>query len=140
VSTFHSLGLQILRHEARRIGYKPRFSVLDAPMPSRSFPTSLRRPTRTACARRRRGVELEECAAHSAAAVKAATDEAERQYAVAYQAYQDTLRAYQAMDFDDLIRLPVQLFQEHPEALSTCRAAALPAGDEYQDTNGAQYA
>ena len=34
-----------------------------------------------------------------------------------YARYQETLRAYQAMDFDDLIRLPVDLFQQHPEAL-----------------------
>jgi hypothetical protein len=70
----------------------------------------------------------------------AAKDEAERAVAQAYQAYQDTLRAYQAMDFDDLIRLPVELFRSHPEALETWQGRLrYLLVDEYQDTNGAQY-
>jgi ATP-dependent DNA helicase Rep len=51
VSTFHSLGMQILRQEATHLGYKPQFSILDALMPARSSPTSSKARTRTKCAR-----------------------------------------------------------------------------------------
>ena len=142
VSTFHALGLQILRQETRRIGYKPRFSVLDA-ADAQQILSDLLKTTDKSSLRQAASVvsNWKNALLPPAAALKAATDEAERQYALAYQAYQDTLRAYQAMDFDDLIRLPVQLFQEHPEALATWQGRLrYLLVDEYQDTNGAQYA
>jgi ATP-dependent DNA helicase Rep len=50
------------------------------------------------------------------------------------------LKAYQAVDFDDLIRLPVELFQNHPEALEKWqRKLQYLLIDEYQDTNACQY-
>jgi ATP-dependent DNA helicase Rep len=141
VSTFHSLGLHILRAEARRLGYKPRFSVLDATDAQQILSEILKNPDKGSL-RRAGGVisNWKNALLGPDAALETAADEAERQMAVAYQAYQDTLRAYQAMDFDDLIRLPVKLFQEHPEALETWQGRLrYLLVDEYQDTNGAQY-
>ncbi|MDO9225530.1 MAG: UvrD-helicase domain-containing protein [Pseudomonadota bacterium] len=142
VSTFHSLGLQILRHEARRISYKPRFSVLDAADAQQILADILKTTDKNGLRQAAAVVSnWKNALLTPGGALQAAADEAERQYAVAYQAYQDTLRAYQAMDFDDLIRLPVQLFQEHPEALATWQGRLrYLLVDEYQDTNGAQYA
>jgi hypothetical protein len=69
-----------------------------------------------------------------------ATHEGELAAAKVYRVYQDTLFAYQAMDFDDLIRLPVELFEKHAAVLekwqNKLRYLLL---DEYQDTNTCQY-
>jgi len=141
VSTFHSLGLQILRHEAKRIGYKPRFSVLDAADAQQILSDILKNTDKA-------GLRLAASTVSNwknallapPAALLAAQNPAELQLAQAYQVYQDTLRAYQAMDFDDLIRLPVALFRDHPEALATWQGRLrYLLVDEYQDTNGAQY-
>ncbi|MCP5278697.1 MAG: UvrD-helicase domain-containing protein [Thiobacillus sp.] len=141
VSTFHSLGLHILRAEARRLGYKPRFSVLDAADANGILSDILKNPDKGSLRQAASVISNWKNALLSPAeALKAAEDEAQRQVAVAYQAYQDTLRAYQAMDFDDLIRLPVELFRLHPDALQTWQGRLrYLLVDEYQDTNGAQY-
>ena len=141
VSTFHSLGLHILRAEARRLGYKPRFSVLDAGDTQQILSDILKNPDKASL--RQAGALIsnwKNALLTPDMAREAAGNEGERQTAQAYRAYQDTLRAYQAMDFDDLIRLPVTLFREHPEALDTWQGRLrYLLIDEYQDTNGAQY-
>ena len=141
VSTFHSLGLHILRAEARRLGYKPRFSVLDAADANGILSDILKNPDKGSLRQAASVISNWKNALLSPTeALKAAEDEAQRQVALAYQAYQDTLRAYQAMDFDDLIRLPVELFRQHAEALETWQGRLrYLLVDEYQDTNGAQY-
>ena len=75
------------------------------------------------------------------AALSAAGDELQLAAARAYGEYQRALRAYQAVDFDDLIGLPVQLFDQHPEALERWQnRLRYLLVDEYQDTNRCQYA
>ena len=141
VSTFHSLGLHILRAEARRLGYKPRFSILDAADANSILSDILGNTDKN-------GLRLaasiisnwKNALLGPQAALAAVEDESQRQIAMAYQAYQDALRAYQAVDFDDLIRLPVELFRQHPDALQTWQGRLrYLLVDEYQDTNGAQY-
>ena len=141
VSTFHSLGLSILRAEARRLGYKPRFSVLDAADANGILSDILKNSDKGSLRQAASIISNWKNALLSPnQALQAGEDEAQRQVAVAYQAYQDTLRAYQAMDFDDLIRLPVELFRQHPDALETWQGRLrYLLVDEYQDTNGAQY-
>ena len=57
-----------------------------------------------------------------------------------YKEYERTLRASQAVDFDDLISLPVRLFDEHPEVSERWQnKLRYLLVDEYQDTNRAQY-
>jgi ATP-dependent DNA helicase Rep len=57
-----------------------------------------------------------------------------------YLRYDDTLRAYQAVDFDDLIALPIALLEAQPEVAARWRQrCAQLLVDEYQDTNPAQY-
>ncbi|MEQ1667414.1 MAG: 3'-5' exonuclease, partial [Sulfuriferula sp.] len=61
-------------------------------------------------------------------------------YAKIYQRYQDTLKAYQALDFDDLIRLPAELFASDGDMLEKWRKKLrYLLIDEYQDTNACQY-
>ncbi len=141
VSTFHSLGLLMLRHDARRLGYKPKFSVLDA-ADAQKILSDIIKPTDKATLRRAAATlsNWKNALLGPEAAMDEAADEEQRQLAIAYRAYQDTLKAYQAMDFDDLIRLPVVLFRQDEEARTHWQGRLrYLLVDEYQDTNGAQY-
>ncbi len=141
VTTFHSLGLHILRQEARHLGYKPRFSVLDS-SDSAGILNDILKTTDKKEIRRAQSVisNWKNAQLPPSLAAQQAENEVERQLSVIYQAYQDTLQAYQAMDFDDLIRLPVELFEKHPEVLEKWRdKLRYLLIDEYQDTNTCQY-
>jgi ATP-dependent DNA helicase Rep len=141
VCTFHALGLDILRHEARLLGYKPSFSILDA-TDAQAIIADIIQNTDKATLRRVAAVlsNWKNALIEPAEALRLATDEEQLQAARAYLTYQDTLKAYQAMDFDDLIRLPVKLFREQAETLARWQARLrYLLVDEYQDTNGAQY-
>jgi ATP-dependent DNA helicase Rep len=141
VSTFHSLGVQMLRRDARRIGLKARFSILDADdalaIIQQALATTDRKLLRAAQSRislwKNALVDPDEAAATAVSAV-------ERQTARAYRDYAATLAAYQAVDFDDLIRLPVALLRDEPEVLQAWRERLrYLLVDEYQDTNACQY-
>ncbi len=141
VSTFHSLGMNILRAEAKLLGYKPQFSIFDS---SDTFKIT-GELTNSGDKQEIRDIQTQisnwKSAFISPDEAVVAADSAEKEaYARIYQRYQETLRAYQAVDFDDLIHLPVVLFKEHPEALlrwqQRLRYLLI---DEYQDTNDCQY-
>ena len=120
VSTFHALGLAILRAEGRRLGYKPRFSVLDAADAQALLADILKAPDKPSLRRAAAVIsKWKNALVPPQQALDLAGDEAELQAARAYRLYEDTLRAYQAMDFDDLIRLPVELFRQDEEARTT---------------------
>jgi len=142
VSTFHSLGLAILRKEATHIGYKPRFSILDAADAQAIIADILKAPDKDGLRKAASAISnWKNALLDPNAAVAAAANDTEKQWAEVYRDYQATLRAYQAMDFDDLILLPVTLFQQHAEVLARWQARLrYLLVDEYQDTNGAQYA
>ncbi len=142
ISTFHSLGLSILRQEARHLGYKPQFSVLDAADAQSILSDIVKSPDKSSLRRAASVISnWKNALLDPDQAMKLAGDEAEVQLAHAYLSYQTTLKAYQAMDFDDLIRLPVALFQTEVEALTRWQGRLrYLLVDEYQDTNGAQYA
>jgi ATP-dependent DNA helicase Rep len=141
VSTFHSLGMNILRAEARLLGYKPQFSILD----SGDTWKILGELTNSGDKQEIRDLQTQISNWKSAfvspqqAEEQAGNDLAKVQARV-YARYQETLRAYQAVDFDDLIHLPVVLFREHPEALERWQHRLhYLLIDEYQDTNDCQY-
>ncbi|MEI7455443.1 MAG: UvrD-helicase domain-containing protein [Nitrosomonadales bacterium] len=141
VSTFHSLGMTILRAEAKLLGYKPKFSIFDS---SDTFKI-ISELTNSGDKQEIRDIQTQISNWKSAfvapdqAVVVADSAEAEA-YARIYMRYQETLRAYQAVDFDDLIHLPVLLFKDHPEALLRWQhKLRYLLIDEYQDTNDCQY-
>ncbi|WP_373974456.1 UvrD-helicase domain-containing protein [Chitinibacter sp. SCUT-21] len=141
VSTFHSLGMKILREEAPHLGYKPKFSILDSADASKIIADQL---VTTDKALIRQTVShismLKNDRISPDQAMAMATSEGELQLAKIYRAYQDTLYAYQAVDFDDLIRLPVDLFEDNEEVLKKWRhKLRYLLIDEYQDTNTTQY-
>ncbi len=141
VSTFHSLGVQMLRRDCKRLGLKASFSILDSDdalaIIQQALATTDRKLLRAAQSRislwKNALIEPDDAAAGAA-------DEAEHQTARAYREYAATLAAYQAVDFDDLIRLPVRLLREHADAAQAWREKLrYLLVDEYQDTNACQY-
>lgn len=141
LSTFHSLGVRMLREEAELLGLKREFSILDAEDALGIIQDMLA----TTDKGRLRG------AAHTISLWKNALmgpDEAERaaqtptelDAARVYRSYEATLKAYQAVDFDDLVKLPAQLLEQNEEArLRWQHRIRYLLVDEYQDTNACQY-
>ena len=141
VSTFHSLGVRILRQDGRHLGLKEQFSILD----SDDVLSVLRDAGGTTDAATAKSWQWtislwknQNLSAQQALAY--AKDDMERAAAVVMQRYQERLTAYQAVDFDDLIGLPLKLLQTNEEARGkwqeTLRYVLV---DEYQDTNAVQY-
>ncbi len=141
VSTFHSLGVRILRQEAHGVGLKDRFSIMDSDdcfslVQDLAITTDkqLIRRIQTAISLWKNGLVDPDIA------INQAKDEDEAQAARVYRSYVATLSAYQAVDFDDLIRLPVELFRNHdPIRDKWQRRLRYLLMDEYQDTNTCQY-
>ena len=141
VTTFHSLGLQMLRQEAALLGYKPQFSILDSSDSFKILSDVLATTDKKLLKQTQWQISAWKNAFVNPDQAKAAADE-DLTHAAAkvYQIYQQTLRAYQAVDFDDLIKLPVELFEVHSEALDKWqRKLQYLLVDEYQDTNACQY-
>lgn len=141
VSTFHSLGVQILRQEAEALKLKERFSILDADDCLALIQDMAATTDKQVIRRIQHRISLwKNALVGPGQAADAAADEAEAQAARIYGSYLATLSAYQAVDFDDLIRLPVELFQEHDTVREKWqRRLRYLLIDEYQDTNACQY-
>jgi len=143
VSTFHSLGLTILRREAAALGYRPNISILDSDDTATLLRDLLRKElgddSRVAGAQWQIS-EWKSALIDPAQATASAAD-AELQLAAGlYEQYQHHLKAYNAVDFDDLIALPVQLFCRQPGILEAWQnRIRYLLVDEYQDTNAGQY-
>lgn len=141
IATFHSLGLQMLRAEAALLGYKPQFSILDSSDSFKILADVLATTDKQLLRKTQWQISNWKNAFINPDQAKATADE-ELTHAAAkvYQIYQQTLKAYQAVDFDDLIKLPVELFETHEEALNKWqRKLQYLLIDEYQDTNACQY-
>ncbi len=141
ISTFHSLGVQILRQEAEVLGMKPSFSILDSDDCFALIQDLSKTTDREIIRSVQNGISLWKNAMISPEkAIKTATSEQDAYTARVYQNYLATLAAYQAVDFDDLIRLPVELFRNQTEVRDCWqRRLRYLLVDEYQDTNTCQY-
>jgi len=141
ISTFHSLGVRILREEAKALGYKPKFSIFDSTdcfgivsELAGSVDKATIRKLQTTISNWKNALVAPDFALSNA------QDDTEALAARAYVSYSATLKAYQAVDFDDLISLPVELFENHPEILDKWQnRLRYLLVDEYQDTNACQY-
>ncbi|MDO4904037.1 MAG: exodeoxyribonuclease V subunit gamma [Lautropia sp.] len=142
ISTFHSLGMKMLRTSGRAIGLKPSFSIFDADdcggLLAQLLATTDRKLIKLAQAK----ISLwKNALTEPEAALQAARGESEIRIARAFVDYQATLEGYQAVDFDDLIRLPLKLLRNDTEARRYWHERLRYfLVDEYQDTNAAQYA
>ena len=141
VSTFHSLGVRILRSEGERLGLKPKFSILDSDDVLGVLKDAGGSSDNALARRWQWAISLwKNQGLNSAQAADIATDADEQVAARVMQRYEERLAAYQAVDFDDLIGLPHKLLSTDAEVRAkwqdTLRYVLV---DEYQDTNAIQY-
>ena len=143
VSTFHTLGLNIIRRELETLGYKPGFTIFDAQDTAAIIKELAHKEdsfadedteSRWIISRWKNDFISPEQAMHIAATPQ------EVQAAIIYEKYQRQLKAYNGMDFDDLIVLPTMLLENNEEVRQRWQnRLRYLLIDEYQDTNACQY-
>ena len=142
VCTFHALGVRMVREDGHVLGLKPQFSILDADDVTGILKDAAGGTTDLATARqwqwkisawKNMGLNAEQALAQAA-------DDNERSIAVIMSRYEERLTAYQSVDFDDLIGMPLRLLRDFPEVRAKWQAVlGHVLVDEYQDTNATQY-
>ena len=141
ISTFHSLGVRMLRADGERLGLKPQFSIMD----SDDVLGVLRDAGGTTDAKLARQWQWtislwKNQGLDSAGAASAAANADEQVAARVMQRYEERLAAFQAVDFDDLIGLPLKLLQRDADVRAKWQDTFHHIlVDEYQDTNAVQY-
>lgn len=137
VSTFHSFGVKILRESIHHLGYRDNFSIYDS-----VDQLSLIKETARELKISTDEIDYYEMSTlFSSIKTKRMRWEGDhRKWKALYECYQEHLIAYNAVDFDDLITLPIRLFEEHPEVLKSYQDRfKYIMVDEFQDTSLAQY-
>jgi ATP-dependent DNA helicase Rep len=138
ISTFHALGAKFLRMEARALGLKPGFSILDASDTTTLFQEMLKDADKTRVKLIQQRISLWKNALLDPDDVSPA-DDLEAGAQRVYAEYERTLKAYQAVDFDDLIMKPVRLLEADEDVAQRWRSRIWHLlVDEYQDTNRCQ--
>ena len=145
VSTFHSLGLDILRKEHKSLGYKAGLTIFD----DQDKLTLLRNLIAHSTADydidavefyNKQIGDWKNAFITPEKALSTAKDNDIQLIALIYADFTRNLKAYNAIDFDDLILLPVLLFQQNSDVLEKWQnKIRYLLVDEYQDTNITQY-
>jgi ATP-dependent DNA helicase Rep len=142
VSTFHALGLKFLQLEHDRAGLRRGFSVLDADDSSGIIKELAPKGAKNDVLHGIRNLlsGAKSSGLSPAEALAAARSPRELEAATIYELYQQRLAAFNAVDFDDLIRLPLRILEADEECRDAWRERLrYLLVDEYQDTNDAQY-
>jgi ATP-dependent DNA helicase Rep len=144
ISTFHQLGLRILRAELAQAGLRRGFSIMDN-LDSLALLRELLAAENATAAEQAPAIsqrisDWKGRCVDPATALGSAPDPATALAARAYERYNGALRAFNAVDFDDLLALPVALLARCPETRTRWQERVhYLLVDEYQDTNEAQY-
>ena len=137
VSTFHAFGVRILRQDIEKLGWRSNFSIYDDTDRNQLIKESGRELGYTAD-----NLDVYKIG-NLFSNIKIGRwtwETANDQYRPLYEKYQEGLKLYNAVDFDDLIGLPIRLFKEHPEVLAKYRERyKYIMVDEFQDTSLQQY-
>ena len=144
ISTFHTLGFEILKREHKLLGFKSGMTLFDEhdqiALLKHLLPENvvedkyLLKALISAISNWKNDLLSPEMAIHHC------RTEQDRVFSHFYQLYQNQLKAYNALDFDDLIMLPVLLFRQFSEAKARWQnKIRYLLVDEYQDTNTSQY-
>ena len=145
IMTFHAACGRILRREAPRLGYRSNVTIYDDADQVRVVKAVLEDLGRDPKRFSPRGVHAQISNAKNQLVtpdeyLARVANFYDQTVAEVYQGYQKRLHASNAMDFDDMLMVTVQVFERFPEALERWRKAfRYVLVDEYQDTNHAQY-
>ena len=147
MSTFHALGARLMRRHAPELGWTRAFTIRDADQSLREVKKAQKSvdidPLQ--CSPRAVRDRISDAKNHLIGVEEfreryGSQDLFLSRVAVVYAAYQEALKRQDAMDFDDLLVLPVRLFETNPELLARYRRLfSFILVDEYQDTNRAQF-
>lgn len=137
VSTFHAFGVKVLRADIEKLGYRENFSIYDE-----TDRTALIKE----CGRELKFspdaldiYKISQLFSNIKTGRKNWQTENDM-YRQLYDCYQEGLKLYNAVDFDDLIVLPIKLFRENPEVLVRYKERfKYIMVDEFQDTSHQQY-
>lgn len=137
VSTFHAFGVRVLRADIDKLGYRENFSIYDE---------TDRVALIKECGRELKyspdAMDIYQIG-NLISNIKTGRknwETANDMYRPLYECYQEGLKLYNAVDFDDLIVLPIKLFKEHPDVLERYRERyKYLMVDEFQDTSHQQY-
>src|SRR5690554_1372166 len=134
ISTFHSLGLRFLREEARHLGLKPQFSILDATDTLAILQELLATTDKARLRSVQQTISLwKNALIEPDGADRLAATPSDIEAARVYRSYSATLEAYQSVDFDDLIRLPALLLERDEDVRQRWqRRVQYLLVDEYQ--------
>ena len=141
ICTFHALGVRMLRQDGAALGLKQQFSILDSDDVT-SILKDAGGSTDAATARQWQWTisKWKNMGLNSEAAASQASGDEEQLIARIMGRYEERLSAYQSVDFDDLIGLPLKLLQQHEAVRSKWQdSLGHVLVDEYQDTNATQY-
>ena len=135
ISTFHAFGVKILREEIEVLGYRKNFSIYDSTDRMELIKESLRE-----CRLYGEKTDLKKMEALFSNVKIGRQKFEDMALEAAYNEYQKSLKVYNALDFDDLLVLPIKLFEKHPEILEKYRRRfRYILVDEFQDTSLIQY-
>jgi DNA helicase-2/ATP-dependent DNA helicase PcrA len=138
--TFHSLGARILRQSIHHLGYNNDFTIYDEEDSDKLLKECLTALNIQQEKGFQKTTRMQISSAKNSLMTPEAIMKEDGTLGTIYQLYQTKLKSYQAVDFDDLLYLPIQLFQEHPEVLAIYQKRwSFILIDEYQDTNAAQH-